>query len=54
MRLAFYIEVDVDCSFNEFILNWCSQVPHWRYLTNEGISFFKGKNKRDWKKHAIL
>ncbi len=25
----------------EFILNWCSQVPHWRYFTDRGINKLK-------------
>ena len=35
------IEVDVDCSFDEFILNWSCQCPHWYYFTNAGINWLK-------------
>lgn len=35
--------------FEEFILNWTHQVPHWEYLTNEGINFFKGTKGKKYK-----
>lgn len=38
-----------EISEEEFELNWTNQVPHWHYLTNEGISFFKGLPPRKWK-----
>lgn len=25
----------------EFNSNWCHQVPHWKYLSYEGVLFFK-------------
>jgi len=32
----------VECSPEEFNLNWCCQCPHWQFLTEEGINFWKG------------
>ena len=31
-----------EIEFEEFKLNWSHQVPHWHYLNEAGIKFFKG------------
>lgn len=49
IQLTLFVSVE-GISEEEFILNWVHQVPHWHYLTDEGISFFKGMRPRKWKK----
>ncbi len=47
LDLRTYVELDYPMSeteWQEFILNWNHQVPHWDYLTNDGINFFKFTN----------
>ena len=43
-------DIPEESAIKEFELNWAHQVPHWRYLTDEGISFFKDLPPRKWKK----
>ena len=50
LDLRLYLDLEDEISKEEFALNWASQTPHWDYLTDEGISFFKGTKKRKWKK----
>lgn len=50
LQCVWFVEIDVECSFEEFLLNWGSQVPHWDLFTDEGISFFKGVRKKKWKR----
>lgn len=59
MKIKLYLDVcpiceyedflDFDIFCEEFCLNWNNQVPHWDFLTNEGISFFKGEKFNLWK-----
>ena len=51
LKLITYV-LDSEISWEEFKLNWNSQVPHWNYLTDEGISFFKGERNKKWKKNG--
>jgi hypothetical protein len=41
MHTELFMKFKVDCSFDEFLLNWCVQVPHWDLLTNEGVNWAK-------------
>lgn len=47
-------DIDLENNFcrktmeKEFELNWANQVPHWIFLTDEGISFFKGVKNQVW------
>ena len=43
------VNLDDEISMEEFEANWSAQVPHWNLLTNECISFFKGKRYKQWK-----
>ena len=36
--------IEYEQAEQEFLLNWGCQVPHWHYLSKEGIKFLKGKN----------
>lgn len=40
---VFKLDEDIpkDIAEAEFNLNWCNQVPHWKYLSEEGVCFFK-------------
>ena len=38
-----------DCSFEEFVLNWNHQVPHWDYLTDLGVNWIKGTYGKRYK-----
>ena len=44
--------LDIDCTFEEFILNWNSQVPHWYYLTDAGINEIKGTRGLRYKRYC--
>jgi hypothetical protein len=50
IKLSLVLSVDINCCFEEFMLNWDNQVPHWHYLSNEGINFFKGTKGKKYVK----
>ena len=46
------LDLEDDISMEEFLLNWNSQVPHWNYLTDEGINLLKGTKGKKYKREC--
>jgi len=44
------VDLEGEISEEEFELNWNSQVPHWYFVTEEGINFMKGTKGKKYKR----